>query len=66
MNELSVVGSAAPKEVSASLYRAYLKGAYDALQSQPAERDNSLKAALAAMTFGFLCWVAMLFFVFKS
>lgn len=44
-----------------NLYRAYLKGAYDAA----AEDESSLRLALSAMVFALLGWTLLLFFVFK-
>ena len=44
-----------------NLYRAYLRGAYDAA----AESDSSLKLALSAMVFALLGWTLLLVFVFK-
>lgn len=70
MNELSVCSSTSGEIAdvhnphSAALYRAYMRGAYDAMRRQ-AEEASSIKMALAAMGFGFLCWIGMMFFVFK-
>lgn len=72
MNDFAIVKSSMPPaELAASgadaaAYRAYMKGAYDAMRSRMREQDSSLKMAFAAMTFGFACWATLMYFVFKS
>lgn len=69
MNDLSFFVKKPPVEAMPEqkllLYRAYMKGAYDAMHRQAEEQDDSLIMTLAAMGFGFLCWAAMMFFVFR-
>lgn len=48
------------------LYRAYLRGAYDAAGCRDSDEHESLiRLAIAAMTFAFLGWVFMMIMVFK-
>ncbi len=49
----------------AALLRAYARGFRDAAESEVSERDAYSPLSPAAMLFGFLCWAAMLFFVFR-
>ncbi len=53
----------APRD--AALLRAYVQGFRDAVESEVCERDECPPLSPAAMLFGFLCWTAMLFFVFR-
>lgn len=70
MNELKLLsGVEAQPAVSAGLgnallRRAYMRGFCDAMNSNAAEQDAQ-PASATAMLLGFLCWVAMLFFVFR-
>ena len=49
-----------------SLYKAYLRGASDAVEAyQEYEHDHSLKMAVAAMIFALLSWFITMYFVFK-
>ncbi|MDO4815920.1 MAG: hypothetical protein Q4A83_04865 [Bacillota bacterium] len=50
--------NAAP--INAMLRRAYMRGVRDAMSFESAEQP-----ALSAMLPGFLCWAALLFFVFR-
>ena len=70
MNELKLFsGTEVQPAVTAGLRNAMLRQAYmhgfrDAMNFDAAEQDVQPVSA-AAMVFGFLCWVAMLFFVFR-
>lgn len=58
--------SAADASRFAGLYRAYLRGAYDAAACREHdERDGIFRLALAAMSFIFLGWIFMMIMVFK-
>lgn len=70
MNELKlfpgteVQTSASAGLGNAMLRRAYMRGFRDAMNFEASEQDAQPVSA-TAMLFGFLCWVAMLFFVFR-
>lgn len=62
----SYAAGAADHRRFAALYRAYIRGAYDAAGCrEEAEGANVLRLAVCAMGFALVGWLVTLFFVFK-
>lgn len=63
MNELNIFEEPSACR-DAAVRRAYMRGFRDAVNSGEAGCDAQNTSA-AAMAFGFLCWAAMMYFVFR-